>query len=164
MAHSYVTSFKSLDQLPSSPQKEVVLDKLAQVLEELGGPRTNQGELAAFLSFALGQPSGFTCLIDSYDTLESGLPNYLAVAVTMLTSKAGTPKAIRLDSGDLADLSIQCRQRIDKLADNLGMEALKDIKIVASDGLNERKVKACLEKGAKIDVYGIGTNLVTCEQ
>lgn len=52
---------------------------------------------------------------------------------------------------------------MDEVGEMLDLPALKAVKVVASDALNEEKVKAHLEKGAKIDVYGIGTNLVTCE-
>ncbi len=85
MAHSYVTSFSSLDQLPESAQKDMLLDKVAEVQDILNfSGQTNRGELAAFLSYAIGQPKGFTCLIDSYDTIQSGLVNYLAVSIVML--------------------------------------------------------------------------------
>lgn len=110
-------------------------------------------ELEAFRSFAQGRPRDCVLLVDTYNTLESGLPNSITVAKEM--EKRGQKLAgIRLDSGDLAYLARESR----KLLDNAGLEY---VKIVASNQLDEYVVKSLLEQKAPIDVFGVGTSLVT---
>ena len=66
---------------------------------------THNGELAAFIAYATDFPENFLALVDTYDTLESGVLNYIVVAIAL--NKLGyEPKGIRLDSGDLATLSL----------------------------------------------------------
>jgi nicotinate phosphoribosyltransferase len=77
-----------------------------------------------------------------------------------------TPNGIRLDSGDLAALSIASRELIDGAAAKLPPEfadKVKAMKVVASDDLDEGKLRKLNAKGHKIDSYGIGTHLVTCK-
>jgi len=69
--------------------------------EELGWIGTNLGELYAFISFAFTYPDSFSSLIDSYSTMNSGIKNYLIVAL-VLKDLGYDAKGIRLDSGDLA--------------------------------------------------------------
>ena len=111
----------------------VVLDKL----NLLGwGNKTNMGELTAFISFAQAFPKIFLALIDTYDTLKSGLPNFLAVGAA-LYDLGYQPVGIRLDSGDLAYLSREARRMFldaDKL---LGKNIFAHCDIVASNDINE---------------------------
>jgi nicotinate phosphoribosyltransferase len=65
---------------------------------------TNDGELAAFVSYALAFPDGFLALVDTYDTLKSGVRNFLCVSAALM-ELGHKPVGIRLDSGDLAYLS-----------------------------------------------------------
>ncbi|WP_027966937.1 nicotinate phosphoribosyltransferase [Halomonas halocynthiae] len=109
-------------------------------------------ELAAFRDFAKHRPDGCVLLVDTYDTLRSGVPNAITVAKEM-QARGQQLQAIRLDSGDLAYLSRQSRE----LLDAAGLHA---VKIAASNSLDEYVIKSLQEQGAAIDVYGVGTNLV----
>ncbi|WP_341285588.1 nicotinate phosphoribosyltransferase [Priestia megaterium] len=91
-------------------------------------------------------------LVDTYDTLKSGVPNAIKVAKE-LGDKINF-KGIRLDSGDLAYLSKEAR----KMLDRAGFE---DTKIIASNDLDEETIVNLKAQGAKIDIWGIGTKLIT---
>lgn len=111
-------------------------------------------ELEAFRAYANVHPQNTVLLVDSYDTLKSGVPNAIIVASEM-EEKGHHLKAIRLDSGDLAYLSKKAR----KMLDDAG---LNHVKIIASNQLNEHVIKTLLkDQNAAIDAFGIGTELVT---
>lgn len=112
-----------------------------------------RSELEAFRAYADLYPDSTTLLVDTYDTLESGLPNAIKVGLE-LKAKGHTLKGIRLDSGDLANLSKRARAMLDQAG-------LTEAKIVASNDLDENLIADLLEQGARIDVWGVGTNLVT---
>jgi nicotinate phosphoribosyltransferase len=102
-------------------------------------------EVDAFRKFGQVFPTASTLLIDTYDTTQ-GVRNALA---------SGSPmQAVRLDSGDLAELSKAVR----KILDGAGR---LEVKIVASGDLNEHKIQELLAAGAPIDGFGVGTELVT---
>lgn len=109
-------------------------------------------ELTAFRHFAEGRPERCVLLVDTYNTLESGIPNAIVVAKEMETN-GHKLAAIRLDSGDLAYLSKRGRQ----LLDDAG---LGYVKIAASNQLDEYVIKSLLDQHAPIDIFGVGTNLV----
>ncbi|MGW1454168.1 nicotinate phosphoribosyltransferase [Salegentibacter agarivorans] len=109
-------------------------------------------EIKAFRDFAEGRPKDCVLLVDTYDTLKSGVPNAITVAKEM-EDRGEKLMAIRLDSGDLAYLSKQSR----KMLDEAGLDY---VKIAASNQLEENVIKSLLEQGARIDVFGVGTNLV----
>ncbi|MFW5832447.1 MAG: nicotinate phosphoribosyltransferase [Prolixibacteraceae bacterium] len=109
-------------------------------------------ELSAFRDFAKGQPDNCVLLVDTYDTLKSGLPNAVKVGKEM--EKRGEKlKGIRLDSGDLAYLAKKSRQMLDDAG-------LDYVKIAASNQLDEHVIKSLLEQKAPLDLFGVGTNLV----
>ncbi len=110
-------------------------------------------ELTAFRHFAEERPGDTILLVDTYNTLNSGLPNAIRVAHEM-EEKGHRLKGIRLDSGDLAYLSKRSREMLDK-------EGLKYVKIAVSNQLNEFIIKSLLEQQAPVDVFGVGTTLVT---
>lgn len=110
-------------------------------------------ELKAFIHFAERQPEGCVLLVDTYDTLNSGLPNAIRTA-RMMEEKGHRLSGIRLDSGDLAYLSKKCREILDR-------EGLGYVKIAASNQLDEHIIKSLLDQQAPIDVFGVGTSLVT---
>jgi nicotinate phosphoribosyltransferase len=110
-------------------------------------------ELAAFNDFAEVQPENCVLLVDTYDTLKSGLPNAIKVAKNM-EAKGFRLSGIRLDSGDLAYLARICR----KMLDDAGLDY---VKIAVSNQLDEYIIKSLLEQQAPIDVFGVGTSLVT---
>lgn len=110
-------------------------------------------ELTAFRKYAESHPDNAVLLIDTYNTLESGLPNAITVAKEL--EKTGYKlKGIRLDSGDLAYLAKAVRKKLDD-------EGLHYVQVVVSNQLDERVIKSLLEQEAPIDVFGVGTNLVT---
>jgi nicotinate phosphoribosyltransferase len=111
-------------------------------------------ELEAFRAYARSFPDSCILLVDTYDTLKSGVPNAIQVGEEL--EKAGHRfLGIRLDSGDLAYLSKQARDMLDKAG-------LKHARIVASSELDEWIIESLKKQGAKIDIWGVGTRLVTC--
>jgi nicotinate phosphoribosyltransferase len=109
-------------------------------------------ELAAFRAYAEAQPGNCTLLVDTYDSLD-GVRN--AITVGRELRAAGHQLAgVRLDSGDLAYLSIEARRMLDEAG-------FPDVKIVASNDLDEHVIGSLLDQGARIDTYGVGTRLVT---
>lgn len=109
-------------------------------------------ELDAFETYANLMPNNVTLLVDTYDTLQ-GVRNAIE-AGRQLTQRGHTLAGIRLDSGDLAYLSIEAR----KLLDEAGFT---DTKIVASNDLDETIINSLKQQGARIDIWGVGTKLVT---
>ena len=110
-------------------------------------------ELSAFFHFAEVQPHDCVLVVDTYDTLKSGLPNAIIVAKKM-EEKGLHLNGIRLDSGDLAYLAKESRRKLDN-------EGLSYVKIAVSNQLDEYIIKSLLEQQAPIDVFGVGTSLVT---
>ncbi|HLV49494.1 MAG TPA: nicotinate phosphoribosyltransferase [Erysipelothrix sp.] len=111
-------------------------------------------EYEAFLEFAKINPDNSVFLVDTYDTLESGVPNAIRVAKEYLNPNGYRLKAIRLDSGDLAYLSKEAR----KMLDDAG---LSDCKIMASNSLDEYIIDDLIYQGAQIDQFGVGEKLIT---
>jgi nicotinate phosphoribosyltransferase len=109
-------------------------------------------ELAAFQAYAAAQPHNCSLLVDTYDSL-TGVRHAIEVARS-LAAEGGKLAAIRLDSGDLAWLSIEAR----KLLDAAG---LPDTQIIASNDLDEHLIESLIQQGAAIDAWGVGTKLVT---
>ncbi|SHI61297.1 nicotinate phosphoribosyltransferase [Mesonia phycicola] len=109
-------------------------------------------ELEAFRDFATHRPTNCVLLVDTYDTLKSGIPNAITVAKEM-EQKGQCLLAIRLDSGDLAYFAKESR----KLLDDAGLDY---VKIAASNQLDEYVIRSLQEQDAPIDIYGVGTNLV----
>ncbi len=111
-------------------------------------------ELEAFQVYTKIHPEHAVLLVDTIDTLKSGVPNAIQVAKEM-EKKGHRLFAIRLDSGDLAFLSNKAR----KMLDNAN---LNYVKIIASNQLNEMVIKSLIsEQNASIDAFGIGTELAT---
>jgi nicotinate phosphoribosyltransferase len=110
-------------------------------------------EREAFEKYGEIYPDGATLLIDTYDTLGSGIEN--AIAVGKKLKKAGHSNfGVRLDSGDLEYLSKMVRARLDQAG-------LTEASIVASNELDEHIIHQLITQGAPIDSWGVGTNLVT---
>ena len=112
-------------------------------------------ELTAFRTYAELYPNACTLLVDTYDTLRSGVPNAIKV-FSELRDKGIHPKSygIRIDSGDLAYLSIEARRMLDEAG-------FEDAAISASNDLDEYLIESLKSQGAKINVWGVGTNLIT---
>lgn len=115
--------------------------------------QSQENELVAFKKFAEAEPHNCTLLVDTYDTLKSGIPNAIKVASEM-KEKGQRLQAIRLDSGDLAYLSKKGR----KMLDDAGFH---EVQIIVSNQLDEYLIKSLLEQKAPIDSFGVGTSLAT---
>ncbi len=113
-------------------------------------------ELSAFRRFAEIFPDRCVLLVDTYSTLKSGVPNAITVAKE-LEQRGYRLIAVRLDSGDLAYLSKHTRA----LLDAAGLEY---VKVVVSNQLDEYVIRSLLGQGAPIDIFGVGTHLVTGRQ
>ena len=112
-------------------------------------------ELTAFRKYANLYPNACILLVDTYDTLKSGVPNAIKVFNEMREKGIELKNyGIRLDSGDLSYLSKKARQ----LLDNAGF---KDAIISASNDLDENLISSLKLQGAKISSWGVGTNLIT---
>ncbi|CAL9782349.1 unnamed protein product [Musa acuminata subsp. burmannicoides] len=122
---------------------------------------TNQSELAAFASYALAFPNSFLALVDTYDVMKSGVPNFCAVALA-LSDLGYKAIGIRLDSGDLAYLSTEARKFFCAIEEEFGVLDFGKMRITASNDLNEETIDALNKQGHEIDAFGIGTYLVTC--
>jgi nicotinate phosphoribosyltransferase len=110
-------------------------------------------ELDAFRSYASTFPEDCVLLVDTYDVLKSGIPN--AIRVGRELERSGHRLAgIRIDSGDLAFLSKKGREMLDE-------SGLSYVKIIASNELDEFIISEVMAQGGRIDIWGIGTNLVT---
>jgi len=109
-------------------------------------------ELEAFMKYAEAMPNNCIFLVDTYDTLQG--VRHAVEAGRWLKSKGHKMLGIRLDSGDLAYLSIEAR----KILDEAGFQ---DAKIVASNDLDENLIVSLKQQGAKIDTWAVGTKLVT---
>ena len=110
-------------------------------------------ELEAFRAYAEVFPSDCVLLVDTYDTLGLGMPNALTVA-RELADRGHRLRGVRLDSGDLDELSRGARAQLDA-AD------LHDVDIIASGDLEASSIAALEDAGAPIDAYGVGTAMVT---
>ncbi len=110
-------------------------------------------ELTSFRKFAEYYPDRCVLLVDTYNTLGSGIPNAITVAKE-LERKGSRLVGIRLDSGDLAYLSKKARQMLDEAG-------LQYVKIVVSNQLDEYLIRSLLQQGAPIDFFGVGTRLIT---
>ena len=111
-------------------------------------------EYEAFKAYAESFPNSCTLLVDTYNTLNSGIPNAIKVYNDVLKPMGKTLSGIRIDSGDLAYLSKQARKMLDEAG-------LNSTKIVTSNSLDEYVITSLLNQGAPIDSFGVGENLIT---
>jgi nicotinate phosphoribosyltransferase len=170
-AHAYVTSFSDLSELKTkvlahrtSGVLHDMLDLCTHWREELGpllslpASEASHGEFAAWISFAIAFPSGFMALVDT-----SGLLNFCAVAMA-LNDLDYRALGIRINSGDLAYLSKLARSTFEKVAHQYNIPWFAKVKIVASNDISEDTILSLNKQGHKIDCFGIGTHLVTCQR
>lgn len=111
-------------------------------------------EYKAFQHYAENYPDNTVLLVDTYDTLKSGIPNAIKVAKDVLEPMGKRLKGVRIDSGDLAYLSIKARKMLDEAG-------LCDCKIIVSNSLDEHTISSLNNQGARIDSYGVGERLIT---
>ncbi len=113
-------------------------------------------EFEAFKKYAEIYPNSTTLLVDTYDVINSGIPNAIRVAREVLEPMGKRLRGIRIDSGDLAYLS----KKIRRMLDDAG---LNDCKIVVSNSLDEFTITSLLSQGAAIDSFGVGERLITAK-
>ena len=148
-AHSLVCAFVTFDDLPTRLLDGVdLVDAALRYRGELGFSVASNGELAAFIAYAQAFPSGFLALVDTYDTLSSGVPNFICVALA-LRQLGYAAKGIRLDSGDLAYLSKEAR-RMFRSADERYGSSLHACSVVASNDLNEAVLLSLNDQGHEV--------------
>ncbi|XP_036150226.1 nicotinate phosphoribosyltransferase-like isoform X3 [Monomorium pharaonis] len=179
-AHAYITSFTSISDLQGKTlahkQTGDVLDLLElafkhreAIADDLGAlaSQASNGELAALISYAVAFPERFTALVDTYDVKRSGLLNFCAVALA-LNDLGYRAIGIRIDSGDLAYLSNVARDIFEKIAVKYNIPWFAKLMICASNDINEETIISLNEQDIfqshKIDCFGIGTHLVTCQR
>jgi nicotinate phosphoribosyltransferase len=167
MAHSYITAFSGLEEVanpclagPDGKEHDFV-DLVLQYRHRLGYNQTNNGELAAFISYAQAFPEAFLALVDTYDTLKSGVSNFICVALALIHI-GRKPIGIRLDSGDLAYFSKEARKLFRRISEKFSIESFGGLAIVASNDIDESILFSLGQQGHEVDVFGIGTHLVTC--
>ena len=114
-------------------------------------------EYEAFLDYAKSNPNNCVFLVDTFDTLKSGVPNAIKVAKEYLKPNGYKFKGIRIDSGDLAYLSKEARKMLDEAG-------FTDTTICLSNGLNEHTIKSLIEQGAYIDSLGVGDNIAASNE
>lgn len=166
-AHSFVQAYRHLDEVKTltamdkkTGEQVVLLPRVLKYRQENEDhyKLTNDGELAAFIAYASAFPEAFLCLIDTYDTIKSGVRNFCLVSL-VLDDLGYTPLGVRLDSGDLAYLSRRCA----KVFSDMKRPFFGTLDIVASNDINEEVLRALNKEGHAVTVFGIGTNLVTCQ-
>lgn len=111
-------------------------------------------EYEAFKAYCEIYPHNAVLLVDTYNTLKSGVPNAIRVFKEMLVPQGITNFAIRLDSGDISYLSKQAR----KMLDDAGLTTCK---IVASNALDEHLIRDLIMQGAQVDTFGVGERMIT---
>lgn len=113
-------------------------------------------EYEAFKAYAENYPDSCTLLIDTYNVINSGIPNAIRVSKEVLEPMGKRLKGVRIDSGDITYLSNKCREMLDEAG-------LSDCKIVASNSLDEYIITDLLDQGAKVDSFGVGERLITAK-
>lgn len=113
-----------------------------------------KNEYTAFKKYAEIYPNNCTLLVDTYDVLNSGVPNAIKVFQEMKDAGIKGKLGIRLDSGDLAYLSKEARKMLDEAG-------FKEAKIVVSNSLDEYTIRSLINQGAEIDAFGVGERLIT---
>ncbi|KAG7310578.1 hypothetical protein JYU34_003371 [Plutella xylostella] len=175
-AHSFVTSFSSLadagcGRLPHAttraprdlPALAAAWRRRVSAVIDISTDEASDGELAALISYAIAFPTGFLALVDTYDVKRSGLLNFCAVALA-LNDCGYRAVGIRIDSGDLAYLSVLARETFEQVGQAFDLPWFNTLTIVASNDINEETILSLNEQGHKIDCFGIGTHLVTCQR
>uniref|UniRef100_A0A8D2N9M1 Nicotinate phosphoribosyltransferase n=1 Tax=Zonotrichia albicollis TaxID=44394 RepID=A0A8D2N9M1_ZONAL len=142
---------------------DLAVSWLQRVCDLLQTPpsKANQGELAAFVSYAVTFPCDFQGLLDTYCVRRSGLPNFCAVALA-LHQLGYQAIGVRLDSGDLAQQSKEIRGVFQACGAHFQVPWFETIPIAVSNDISEQSLEEFRREGSEIDMIGIGTHLVTC--
>ena len=142
--------------LIATKANRIVREAKGRPVLEFGARRAQGYDSATYgarAAYALTYPDDCVLLVDTYDTLKSGVPNAIKVANEVLAPLGKKLKGIRLDSGDIAYLSKRARVMLD-------VAGLVDAKITASNSLDEYLIRSLLDQGAQLDSFGVGENLI----
>lgn len=166
-AHAYIMSFQNQklhdEYLLDDDIEKNIYKKALELRHELDW-NTNLDELKAFCSFARIYKEKSLLLVDTYNTIHSGVKNTILVSLSLHYYYQGlNVKGVRLDSGDLAELSKKSIFLADEISEKYKNEGLKLLKISASNDINEKSLKQFNQQGHSLHILGIGTNLVTCQ-
>lgn len=140
-----------------------IFNKSLKFRKELDYDNTNISELSAFATFAAIYKNESILLVDTYNVFESGIKNSILIGLAM-NSLGFKIKGIRLDSGDLVSQSIYAKKIYKEISNKFNIEWFKDLKVGASNDINENSLIKFNERKHEIDLFGIGTNLVTCQK
>ncbi|MCL1829824.1 MAG: nicotinate phosphoribosyltransferase [Oscillospiraceae bacterium] len=137
------TSNTLVDKLYGIPSSGTMAHSWVQIFDD---------EYQAFDTYCSLYPNSVSLLVDTYNVLKSGVPN----AIKALKNNNISSGSIRLDSGDIAYLSVRARNMLDEAG-------LPDIKIVASSSLDESIIRDIIAQGGQVDVFGVGERLITAK-
>ena len=141
IAGAHATACAMADQMFGTPATGTMAHSWVQMFPD---------EYTAFKTYCTLYPTSATLLVDTYNVLKSGVPN----AIRVFRELGITTGGIRIDSGDLAYLSRKARAMLDEAG-------LTDIKIIASNSLDEYIIRDLITQGARIDAFGVGERLIT---
>lgn len=166
MSHSFISSYQHGETLHSKYLDNhnflSIVHKNKEIIHKLYNCEfAKDSELTAFVSFAQINPKIFICLIDTYDSLKSGIYNFLIVALSLHEINY-KPIGIRIDSGDLSYLTKECKKIFIDVSEKLNVP-FRDLKICISNDLNEQVIKELHAQEHHVDIFAIGTNLITCQ-
>ncbi|SBT79635.1 nicotinate phosphoribosyltransferase, putative [Plasmodium malariae] len=166
MSHSFISSFQNGEELYSKYLDNhdflSIINKNKEIVHKLYNCEfAKESELISFIAFAQINPKIFICLIDTYDSLKSGIFNFLIVALSLHEINY-KPIGIRIDSGDLRYLTNECKKIFIDISQKLNVP-FQDLKICISNDINEKVIKHLNEEDHHIDIFAIGTNLITCQ-
>ena len=111
-------------------------------------------EYDAFCEYARRHPDDCTLVVDTYDTIRSGIPNAIKAFDDVLAPLGKRPKSVRIDSGDITYLSKRVRKMLD-------VAGYPDCEIMASNSLDEHLISDMVSQGAKVDCFIVGERLIT---
>ncbi len=143
IAGCHATSNAVADKLFGIPASGTMAHSWIQVFDD---------EYSAFLTYCKLYPKSTSLLVDTYNVLKSGVPN----AIKAFKETGITEGSIRIDSGDIAYLSIRARRMLDEAG-------LTEIRIVASNSLDESIIRDIIAQDGKVDVFGVGERLITAK-
>ena len=166
-AHAYIMSFQNQEInnkfLLDNDENKDLYEKALVYRKQLNW-NTNLDELKAFCSFTKIYKDTSLLLVDTYNTIHSGVKNSILVSLSLNYFNINLNiKGIRLDSGDLADLSNKSKILFEKYSEKFKNPGLKNLMISASNDINESSLKEFNRVGHNLNILGIGTNLVTCQ-
>lgn len=168
MSHAYVTSFSD-DYLNTMKESErvfplfgmtekMIVEQLIQKRAKLGFKTAKTSELLAFINYFLTFDGSLSALVDTFDVIQSGFPNFLTCA-SFLREKGFNTFSIRLDSGDLLSDSLKIRKCLKKFDAENKTDLTVLTKIMATNDINLEFLKELKTSPHSLDILGIGTNL-----